>query len=85
MFKTDRDNGMTDAGKLQEKSGNPKPFVCRVPLPDGTVRLIGVSAAAKWLGVKQPTLSAVCRGTNGVPVSWAGRAREEFPQLFGDV
>lgn len=54
-------------------------------MSDGTVRLLGVSAAAAWLGVTPASLSALARGVNGIPITWAGRAREEFPALFGDV
>lgn len=60
-----------------------KPHVARVVLPDGTIRLIGVSAAARWLGCSPQALSQIARGT-----AFQGaeklemRAREDFSGLF---
>lgn len=59
-----------------------KPHVERVVLGDGTVRLYGVSAAARWLGCSQNALSQVARGMPGRGERLANRARVEFPELF---
>lgn len=62
----------------------PKPHVVRVELPGGGVRLIGLVAAARWLGCSAPALGMVARGVPGRGERLALRAREEFPGLFGD-
>ena len=82
MSKTHKNNGNTDGAETQVICASPKPFVQRVQRPDGSVLLVGVSAAARWLGVKQPTLSQLARGTNAFPITWEKRARTEFPELF---
>ena len=69
---------------MQAKSAA-KPHVARVVLPDGTVRLVGVSAAARWLGCSQQALGQVVRGRIFCGVRFEARARAEFPGLFGDV
>lgn len=61
-----------------------KPHVVRVELPDGQLRLIGLVAAARWLGCSSPALGMVVRGVPGRGERLAIRAREEFPELFGD-
>lgn len=60
-----------------------KPHAMRVTLPDGQVRLIGVSAAAKWMGCSRQVLSQMARGTEiYVTQALKDRARKEFPELF---
>jgi hypothetical protein len=79
-----RENDSSDTEEGQDISALPKPAVMRVTMPDGRVRLLGVSAAARWLGVTDAALSALARGVNGIPITWEARAREEFPGLFGN-
>lgn len=62
---------------------NAKPHVARVELPDGTVRLIGVCAAAKFLGCTAQALGLVAKGVPGRGVRLRNRAMAEFPGLFG--
>ena len=73
--------------RAKEKDADkPKPFTARVAMPDGRARLIGVSAAAAWLGCTRQCLSQMARGTNGyVTAELYERARREFPVLFGDA
>jgi hypothetical protein len=59
-----------------------KPAVCRMILPDGSVRLIGVSAAARWLGCSTPALSQIARGKAFYAGTLEQKARIEFPELF---
>jgi hypothetical protein len=60
----------------------PKPFVARVERPDGSVRLIGVSDAARWLGCSTVALGLAAREMPGRGRKLADRARVEFPGLF---
>lgn len=83
MSKTHTDNGMTSEAATQVNLQRQKPFVSRVARPDGSVYLVGVTDAARWLGVKQPALSQLARGKNAFPITWEARARAEFPELFG--
>lgn len=82
MSKTHTDNGTHKVADNQGFSTQ-KPFVSRVIKPDGSVLLVGVTDAARWLGVKQPALSQLARGKNAFPITWEARARAEFPELFG--
>lgn len=82
MSKTHADNSSHGAAETQVNCAAPKPYVQRVTRPDGSVVLVGVSAAARWLGVKQPTLSQLARGKNAFVIRWEARARAEFPGLF---
>lgn len=82
MSKTHTDNG-NHTGSENQVFSAPKPFVSRVLRPDGSVFLVGVTAAARWMGVKQPALSQLARGKNAFPITWEQRARTEFPELFG--
>ena len=59
-----------------------KPIVGRITLPDGKLRLFGVSAAARWLGCTQGALSAVCRGIPGRGRRLRDRVAVEFPDLL---
>jgi hypothetical protein len=74
--------------KRQEKTGAlgaaaGKPFVTRVELPCGGTRLVGVAAAARWLGCSRQALGQVARGTGFYPGGkLEARARNEFPGLF---
>lgn len=68
----------------QKTSKGPKPPVGRITMPDGSVRLAGVSAAARWLGCSQNSLSQVARGMPGRGQRLANRARAEFPALFAN-
>ena len=58
-----------------------KPFVARVDTPNG-VRLIGVCAAAKWLGCSSHGLAAAAKGIPGRGNRLASMARMHFPELF---
>lgn len=66
----------------RKESGDKPTGVGRVKLPDGKVRLFGVSAAARWLGCTHGALAQVARGVPGRGERLAIRAREEFPALF---
>lgn len=59
-----------------------KPHVARVELPDGRIRLVGVSDAARWLGCTQQALSAVAKGIPDRGERLRRRAMAEFPGLF---
>lgn len=59
-----------------------KPMVGRVLMPDGSTRLFGVSAAAKWLGVSSGALSQTCRGTPNRGRRLRDRVAVEFPELL---
>lgn len=82
MSETARENASTTPNDSQGFSGTSKPFVQRVVLLNGKVRLFGVADAARWLGVTPASLSALARGVNGIPITWEARARAEFPELF---
>lgn len=82
MYETHTNKATHTEEQKQAVYGVPKPFVTRVVMPDGKVRLIGVTEAARWMGVKQPALSTLAHGRNAFPISWEHRAREEFPGLF---
>lgn len=59
-----------------------KPRVGRVIMPDGTMRLFGVGAAAKWLGVSAGALSQTCRGVPNRGRRLRDRVAVEFPDLL---
>ena len=93
MSKTNDVNAKSQTGESQGFSAAepavsaaaPKPHVERWTLSTGAVRLYGVSAAARWLGVELQALSALAHGRNCFPISWEARARAEFPGLFAPV
>lgn len=68
--------------KPPEQARTDKPKTGRMELPDGTVRLIGVSAAARWLGCKASSLSQIAKGKSFYSGTLEQRARVEFPKLF---
>lgn len=82
-MKDAKDNVSLVGGGKQANCAVPKPFVERVTLRNGSTKLHGVSAAARWLGVTPASLSALARGVNAIPITWEQRARAEFPELFG--
>lgn len=82
MNQTVDNNATAIANRTQAIYSAMKPCVARVDLPDGRVRLIGVCAAARWLGVSQPALSALAMRKNAFPITWEDRARAEFPEFF---
>ena len=78
-------DGKNETGNAAEGQ-KPKPWTARVTQPDGKPRLIGVVAAANWLGCSAPCLGQMARGTNGyVSAALYERARREFPVLFGEA
>jgi hypothetical protein len=66
--------------RVKPLKGKPKPE--RVPLSDGRVMFVGISAAARWLKCSPSALSAVCRGIPGRGERLKRRAKKAFPQLF---
>jgi hypothetical protein len=67
--------------KIEAERGA-KPQVARVVLPDGTVRYLGLAAAARWLGCSYGGLAMAVRGIPHRGERLRQRAREEFPGLF---
>ena len=62
-----------------------KPFVARVDLPMGKIRLIGVVAAAKWLGCAPHSLSSAVKGVPGRGNRLRSMALQHFPDWFGTM
>lgn len=61
-----------------------RPHIERVRMPDGTVRLLGVTAAARYLGRTQQAVSQYIRGktpTYAMNGPLARQMREEYPEL----
>lgn len=69
-------------GKCAAKIERPKPHVGRVDFPDGSFRLVGVCAAARYLGCTAQALQMAVKGIEGRGTRILNRAREEFPGLF---
>ena len=61
-----------------------KPRVGRVTMPDGSLRLFGVSAAARWLGVAPASLSQTCRDIPNRGRKLRDRVAIEFPELLAE-
>lgn len=59
-----------------------KPTVLRVKLPNGSIRFIGITEAARWLGCTQQALGQIARGKEFYRGPLYHRARAEFPELF---
>lgn len=85
MKQREQVKGITETENPHGKPIADKPFVGRMDLPDGSVRLVGVSAAAAWLGVSASALSQAARGKVFYGTKFDVRARAEFPGLFGAV
>jgi len=73
--------GTKNSGRRINDDGT-KPQPMRVVLPNGSLHLVGISAAARWLGCSQSALYAVVRGVPNRGTRLLNRARAEFPQLF---
>lgn len=73
--------GNKNSGRRVEDTGS-KPQPMRFDLPGGGVHLVGISAAARWLGCSASALNAVVRGVPGRGTRLLNRAKAEFPQLF---
>ena len=61
-----------------------RPHIERVVMPDGTVRLLGVAAAARYLGRTQQAVSQYIRGKTpayALNGPLARQMREEYPEL----
>jgi hypothetical protein len=70
--------GMSMSKKVREK-----PAAYRLDAPDGRVVLLGVPAAARWLGLSKTTVRKIARGlTAEYSDSTVERVRDEFPALF---
>jgi len=59
-----------------------KPIVGRLVLPDGTIRLYGITAAAKYLGCAAGALNQSVRDKPNRGNRLRNRAIREFPELF---
>jgi hypothetical protein len=64
-----------------------KPPALRVTLSNGTVRLVGISRAADWLGCSHQALGQLVRGKPGCALNGplAKKAREHYPELFTET
>jgi hypothetical protein len=75
---------MQAQNEVKSETGKAKPHVVRVEMPGGTVRLIGVTDAAAWLGCSRQALTQIARGKVFCTGTLEARAREAFPELFGE-
>lgn len=73
--------GNKNSGRRINDDGT-KPQPMRFVLPNGSLHLVGISAAARWLGCSASALNAVVRGVPGRGTRLLNRAKAEFPQLF---
>ena len=72
---------------MQPTAKKKKPRVGRVAMPDGSTRLAGSDAAAKWLGVSRTTLKRIIDNPDGNEHSAAlnAQVRREFPEFFTET
>jgi predicted transcriptional regulator len=69
---------------MNETEKKARPHIERVRMPDGTVRLLGVTAAARYLGRTQQAVSQYIRGKTpayALNGPLARQMREEYPEL----